>query len=87
VHIAADPADFAVSDDFAELLEIDDLLEKLAKKHARVAQVVELRYFGGLTIEEVAEILSVNPRTVKRDWEIARGWLFTALSPHSRNRS
>jgi len=83
VHIA-DPADFAVKDDFAELLEIDDLLEKLAKKHPRVAQVVELRYFGGLTIEEVAEILSVNPRTVKRDWEIARGWLFTALHPNDR---
>jgi RNA polymerase sigma-70 factor (ECF subfamily) len=79
--ISEDPADFAVGADFAELIELDDLLEKLSRKHARVAQVVELRYFGGLSCEEVAEILSVNARTVKRDWEIARAWLFAALRP------
>jgi RNA polymerase sigma factor (TIGR02999 family) len=80
-RVPDDPAEFAISDDFAELVEIDDLLEKLAKKHARVAQVVELRYFGGLTFSEVAEVLGVNERTVKRDWEIARGWIFATLHP------
>jgi len=80
-RILVEPADFAVSDNFAELIEINDLLEKLSRKHARVAQVVELRYFGGLTFEEVAEVLDVNQRTVKRDWEIARGWLFATLHP------
>jgi RNA polymerase sigma factor (TIGR02999 family) len=80
-RLAEDPSDFAVGADFAELVELDDLLEKLSRKHARVAQVVELRYFGGLSCDEVAEILKVNPRTVKRDWEIARAWLFAALRP------
>jgi RNA polymerase sigma-70 factor, ECF subfamily len=80
-RISEDPKDFAVGADFAELIELDELLEKLSQKHARVAQVVELRYFGGLSCEEVAEILKVNPRTVKRDWEIARAWLFAALRP------
>lgn len=80
-RISEDPNDFAVGADFVELVELDELLEKLSRKHARVAQVVELRYFGGLSCDEVAEILKVNPRTVKRDWEIARAWLFTALRP------
>lgn len=80
-RVSQDPEQFAVGADFAELVELDDLLEKLSRKHARVAQVVEYRYFGGLSCEEVAEILKVNPRTVKRDWEIARAWLFAALRP------
>ncbi len=80
-RLAEDPEAFAVGADFSELVELDDLLEKLSRKHARVAQVVELRYFGGLSCDEVAEILKVNPRTVKRDWEIARAWLFAALRP------
>ncbi|MFN7922429.1 MAG: sigma-70 family RNA polymerase sigma factor [Bryobacteraceae bacterium] len=65
--------------DFAELLEIDDLLEKLAAKDARAARVVEFKYFGGLTFGEIAEILGVSERTAKRDWQIARAWLFTEM--------
>ena len=77
----ADPEKFSVGADFANLIELDDLLEKLSRKHARVARVVELRYFGGLTIDEAAEVLNVSSKTVKRDWEIARGWLFAAMRP------
>jgi len=50
-------------------------LDKLALEEPRMARVVELRYFGGLSHEEVAEVLNVDPRTVKRDWQVARAWL------------
>jgi len=60
----------------AELsLVIDDLLEKLSKNEARQASVVELRFFGGLTEDEIAEVLGVSSRTVIRDWLMARAWL------------
>jgi RNA polymerase sigma-70 factor, ECF subfamily len=64
----------------AELLALDEALEKLGAVDARQCQVVEMRYFGGLTIEEVAEVLKVRPRTVVRDWTLAKAWLYAALS-------
>lgn len=60
--------------------ELDRALERLAERNARHAQVVELRYFGGLTIEETAAQLGVSPVTVKRDWAFARAWLYRELS-------
>ena len=60
--------------------DLDRALTELARMSARQAQVVELRYFGGLTVEEVAEVLGVAPATVKRDWATARAWLFRELS-------
>ncbi len=57
------------------LLAIDAALEKLAILDARVRQVVELRYFGGLTVEETAKVLGISPKTVVRDWSFARAWL------------
>lgn len=62
-----------------ELIAIDDALRVLAGVDARKAQVVELRFFGGLTAEETAEVLKVSPKTVLRDWTIARAWLLTEL--------
>jgi RNA polymerase sigma factor (TIGR02999 family) len=64
---------------FADLLEIDELLTKLAATDARLARVVELRFFGGLTTAETGTVLGVNERTVKRDWTIARAWLYSQL--------
>ncbi len=58
-----------------EVLELDDALETLAAMDPRLGQVVELRYFGGLTIEEVAAALEISPATVKRDWTTAKSWL------------
>lgn len=55
----------------ADLLALDEALERLASTAPRKSDVVELRYFGGLTVEEVAQVLDISPRTVKRDWEIA----------------
>lgn len=62
-----------------ELLAINDSLDKLAKIDPRQAQVVELRFFGGLTVEEAAQVLGVSPKTVKRDWNVAKAWLYADL--------
>jgi RNA polymerase sigma-70 factor (ECF subfamily) len=63
----------------AELLMVDAALELLAKSEPRQARVVELRYFGGLSVEEIASLLHISARSVKRDWLLARLWLFKEL--------
>jgi RNA polymerase sigma factor (TIGR02999 family) len=63
-----------------ELVALDDALSALAKLNERQSQVVELRYFGGLSEEEVAAVLNISPRTVRRDWRLARAWLYYELS-------
>jgi len=63
-----------------ELLALDEALEKLAAFDQRKARVVEMRYFGGLTMEEIADVLKIHINTAKRDWTAARAWLFAALS-------
>jgi RNA polymerase sigma factor (TIGR02999 family) len=62
-----------------ELVDLDEALERFSQIDARKGQVVELRYFGGLSIEETAHILHVSPATVKRDWEVAQAWLLREL--------
>ena len=57
------------------LVALDDALQDLARFDARQSQVVEMRFFGGLTNEEVGEVLAISPRTVKREWRMARAWL------------
>jgi RNA polymerase sigma factor (TIGR02999 family) len=64
----------------AELLALDEALAELARLDPRKGQVVELRYFGGLSIEEVAEVLAVSPMTVRRDWRAAKAWLYRRVS-------
>ncbi len=79
-NIGADPA--VPIDD---LIALNDALERLSALHPRMAKVVEYRYFGGLTEEEIAEVLEVTVRTVQRDWTRARAWLHQALTsppPH-----
>jgi RNA polymerase sigma factor (TIGR02999 family) len=63
-----------------ELLALDEALEKLAVQDPRKGQIVELRYFGGLSVEETAAFLKLSPRTVKREWRMAKVWLYRALS-------
>ena len=63
-----------------EVLALDRALSALGAIDARQARVVELRYFGGLTVEETAEVLELSPATVKLDWSIARAWLLRELS-------
>ncbi len=62
------------------VLAIEEALNKLEKLDPRQAQIVELRFYGGLTVEEVAEVLGVSKRTVESDWTMARAWLRRELS-------
>jgi len=62
------------------VLALDRALTRLAQKDTKQAEVVELRYFGGLTEEEIAEIWHVSPRTIRREWSSARAWLFAELT-------
>lgn len=66
-----------------EVSQIDEALDRLEKNNPRQAKVVELRYFGGLSIEQIGATLGIAPRSVKRDWALARIWLFEELKPHS----
>ena len=70
-----DEALVAVDTYAAELVELDDALIRLAAEHPRPARVVECRFFGGLSVEQTAELLEASTRTVKRDWILARAWL------------
>src|SRR5438874_1202575 len=63
-----------------ELLALDEGLESLSAQDPRKSQIVELRYFGGLTVEETAEFLKLSHRTVEREWTMAKAWLYRALS-------
>lgn len=64
----------------ADVLALDEALQALAKLNARQSQIVELRYFGGLSEEETAAVLQLSPRTVRRDWSLARAWLYRELN-------
>jgi RNA polymerase sigma-70 factor, ECF subfamily len=75
----------AVRERDENLVVLDEALQALARFDSRKAQVVELRFFGGLSVEETAEILKVSPVTVMRDWSTARAWLYREMkgeSPH-----
>jgi len=74
-HLPATPADVR-----AQLCALDDALTTLAQTDPRRAQVVELRYFGGLTVEETGHVLKISPQSVMRDWKLARAWLARELS-------
>jgi RNA polymerase sigma factor (TIGR02999 family) len=74
----------AISEErFEELLSLDEALNRLMELNPRQARVVELRYFGGLSVEQIASILGIAPRSVKRDWALARIWLFKQLRVNS----
>ena len=69
----------------AELVALDDALTDLARLDERQSKVVELRFFGGLTEPEIAEVLQVSPRTVSSLWSLARAWLLRELSRKDRD--
>lgn len=80
VRVPLDAIDVAASEPGADLLEVDTALQMLALEDPRKAQVVELRFFGGLSIEETAEALGISVRTVHTDWAFARAWLYRTLT-------
>jgi RNA polymerase sigma factor (TIGR02999 family) len=87
IDIAA--AEEAPQDRSRDLVAIDDALQELSKRDARKAQIVELRFFGGLSLPEIAEVIGVAPITVSREWARARAWLHRELSraPASNRRA
>jgi RNA polymerase sigma-70 factor, ECF subfamily len=68
-----------------EVEHLDGALKKLEKENPRQARVVELRYFGGLSVEQIGALLQIAPRSVKRDWALARIWLFRQLRPGAKD--
>ena len=73
----------APAGDALDVMVLDDLLSRFAASHARAAQVVELRVFGGFEVEEVAQIIDISPNTVKRDWQFAKAWLACEMGLNS----
>ena len=69
-----------------EIVRLDEALEKLAGFDSRKAQVVEMRYFGGLTSDEVASVLGISRQSVNRDWSLAKAWLVREMTRPERNR-
>lgn len=79
-QVSLDEAATLAEDRAAELIALDDALQELAKFDQRKSRIVEMRYFGGLSGEEVAEALGISTATVSRDWETAKAWLLRELS-------
>jgi RNA polymerase sigma factor (TIGR02999 family) len=79
-HVGLDEAAVVAADRGAEMVALDEALQTLAGLDARQGRVVELRYFGGLSDAEIAEVLKVSVGTVRRDWTLARAWLNLELS-------
>jgi RNA polymerase sigma factor (TIGR02999 family) len=75
IHVELDENLLVSQEPRADVIALDDALTALAAIDDRKSQVVELRFFGGLGIEETAEVLKVSPETVKRDWKLAKAWL------------
>ena len=79
-HVSLDEAAVVGSARGADLVALDDAMEELARLDPRKVQVVEMRFFGGLSVEEIAEVLKVSPVTVRRDWNSAKVWLYRELT-------
>ena len=77
--IAIDASTICAREPRRDLIAIDEALERLAQIDARKSQVVELRFFGGLSVKETAEVLKVSSETVMRDWKFAKAWLLSEL--------
>src|SRR5215208_1728555 len=78
-HVTFDEGLIASPDPALDIVALDRALEALAQVDVRKSRVIELRFFGGLTVEEAAEVLNVSPDTVKRDWRLAKLWLLREL--------
>jgi RNA polymerase sigma-70 factor (ECF subfamily) len=79
-HVPLEETAMVGGDRDADLVELDDAMNALARIDPRKVQVVEMRFFGGLSVEETAEVLKVSPVTVMRDWSTAKAWLYRELA-------
>jgi RNA polymerase sigma-70 factor (ECF subfamily) len=80
LHVPLDEVLLEVEACGIEVIALDSALQSLAVIDGRKSRVVELRYFGGLNLDETAEVLGISPETAKRDWKMARAWLYTQLT-------
>lgn len=85
-QISLDEGLFVSDQRSAEVVELSEALDRMAEFDQRKAQTVELRFFGGLSIEETAEVLAVSPGTVMRDWTLAKAWLRREMSNDASGR-
>lgn len=79
-HVSLEDAAAVGSERAADLVALDDAMNALARLDSRKLQVVEMRFFGGLSVEETAEVLKVSPVTVMRDWNSAKAWLYREMT-------
>jgi RNA polymerase sigma-70 factor (ECF subfamily) len=79
LRVPLEENDVAIAAPNVDVLALDAALTKLSAQYPRQAELVELRFFGGLTVEEIAAVLDIAPITVKRDWALARAWLYREL--------
>ncbi len=78
-HVALDDIAVVSTDRSSDLVALDDAMNALARLDLRKVQIIEMRFFGGLSVDETAEVLKVSPATVRRDWSIAKLWLYREL--------
>ena len=81
VNVQLDPEALPAAGNVFDMIQLDEALERLSGEHPRAAKVVELKCFGGLTFSEVGQVLRIDERTAKRDWEFARAQLYGYLKP------
>jgi RNA polymerase sigma-70 factor (ECF subfamily) len=79
-HVSLEETAIVREDQGADLVALDDAMNALSQLDARKVQIVEMRFFGGLSVEETAEVLKISPMTVKRDWRAAKAWLYRELA-------
>ena len=84
IRVTLDETALVTEERAEELLALDEALEKLAEFDRRRCEIVEMRYFGGLTVEEIADVLKLHPNTVMRDWRAAKAWLYAELTTEGR---
>src|SRR5215470_19294670 len=84
-HVSLDEVAVVAGDRTGDFVALDDALNELARLDPRKVQIIEMRFFGGLSVEETAEVLKVSPATVRRDWSIAKFWLYRELSGGTSN--
>lgn len=84
-HVSLDEAALVGGSRAADLVALDDAMNALAQIDARKAQVVEMRFFGGLDVNETADVLKISPATVMRDWSTAKAWLYRELAAGTGN--
>jgi RNA polymerase sigma factor (TIGR02999 family) len=78
--VTLDRFEVAADERAVELLALEETLERLAERDPRLAQLIEYRFFGGLSYEEIADVTGMSVPTVKRDWRRARSWLYVEMS-------